>query len=198
MRKRKPPTTSKKTGKRKMAAKAKQAVVKSPKHSHIRPAAQDAPVVEFPKAALRDVRRLAEKENKRFEESSGDTHMARADANASGLRRPDDDLKQQARVAEVPDPQPGRKPGDETRGFDLFSAAASTQGYQAKLLEISNANINFAFEFAQRLVRVRSPVEFIAASSEFAGKRMDMFMRHSKEIGELVLRRSPFGSSPFM
>jgi Phasin protein len=194
MSKRKPPTTSKKPVKGKMAAKAKHAIVKSPKRSHISPAAEDDPAVEIPKAALRDVLRLAGKENKTFEESSNKTHAAAGGADASSAVRHPDGLKQEAHAAETSEPPHGHKPSDDERnGFDVLSALASTQGYQAKLLEISNANVSLAFEFAQRLARVRSPVEFIAASSEFTGKRIAMFLRHSREIGELVLRRSPFG-----
>jgi hypothetical protein len=32
----------------------------------------------------------------------------------------------------------------EIKGFDIFSALANMQAYQAKLLEISSANIYFA------------------------------------------------------
>jgi hypothetical protein len=191
MSKRKPPTTSKKPGKGKMAAKAKHAIIKSPKRSHIPLAAEDDPDVETPKSALRGVHGLAEREKERFEESSNDNHAAAKGADASALRHPNG-LKQEAHAAEISGPPHGRKLShDERKGFDVFSVPAA--GYQAKLLEISNANISLAFEFTQRLARVRSPVEFIAASSEFTGKRIAMFLRHSKEMGEIVLRRSLFG-----
>ncbi len=188
MSKRKPPTSPKKPGKGKMAAKAKQAIVRSPKHGQLPLAAEDDPSVEIP----RTIHRLAEKEKKTFGESSNRNHAAARGADASALRRIND-LKQQAHAAETSEPPHGRKLSEERKRFDVFSAAASAQGYQAKLLEISNANMTLAFEFAQRLARIRSPLEFIAASSEFTGKRIAMFLRHSKEIGELVLRRSPFG-----
>jgi hypothetical protein len=194
MSKRKPRKTSKKAGRGKMPAQAKQAMVKSPRRTPAPPPAEDAPAFEkIRKAALRDGHRPVEQEDKRFEESSSDTRTARADANASARSRRDEGLNQKAHVGEMSEPQRGRKPGEEMKGFDLFSAAARTQGYQTKLLEISNANINFAFEFAQRLARVRSPVEFIAASSELASKRIALSLRHSREIGELVLGRSLFG-----
>jgi hypothetical protein len=188
------PKTSKKAGRGKMPAQAKQAMVKSPRRTPAPPAAEDAPAIgKIPKAALRDGHRPAEQENKRFEESSTDSRAARADANAAAVNRRADGLNQKAHVGEMSEPQRGGKPGEAMKGFDLFSAAARTQGYQTKLLEISNANINFAFEFAQRLAMVRSPVEFIAASSEFASKRIALSLRHSKEIGELVLGRPLFG-----
>jgi hypothetical protein len=194
MSKRKPPKTSKKAGRGKMPAQAKQAIVKSPRRTPAPPAAEDAPAIgKIPKAGLRGGHRPAEQENKRFEESSSDSRAAKADANASALSRPDDGLNQKAHVDEMSEPQRGRKPGEEMKGFDLFSVAARSQGFQTKLLEISNANINLAFEFAQRVARIRSPVEFIAASSEFASKRIALSLRHSREIGELVLGRPLFG-----
>jgi len=193
MSKRKPPKTSKKAGRGKMPAQAKQAIVKSPRRTPAPPAAEDAPAFGKIKAGLRDGHRPAEQENKRFEESSSDSRAAKADANASALSRPDDGLNQKAHVDEMSEPQRGRKPGEEMKGFDLFSVAARSQGFQTKLLEISNANINLAFEFAQRVARIRSPVEFIAASSEFASKRIALSLRHSREIGELVLGRPLFG-----
>jgi hypothetical protein len=196
MRKRKSPTTSKNPGKGKMAAKAKQAIVKSPKHSRVPLAAQVARVVKIREAPLRDLHRLAEKENKKFEESSKDSQvgLATGAANASVDTHPND-LRQDARVAEISQSsQRGHElSAKETKGFDIFSATTSTQSYEGKLLEISSANLNFAFEFAQRLARVRSPVEFLAVGSEFTSKRMAMFLRHSKELADLVLRRSRFG-----
>src|ERR1044071_9844031 len=36
-------------------------------------------------------------------------------------------------------------------GFDLSSATANVRAYQAKLLEMAQANMTFAFEFSQRL-----------------------------------------------
>src|SRR5207342_1499922 len=47
-----------------------------------------------------------------------------------------------------------------SKGFDLSSATANVRAYQAKLLEMAQANMTFAFEFSQRLATIRSPVEF--------------------------------------
>ena len=47
-----------------------------------------------------------------------------------------------------------------SKGFDLFSATANVRAYQAKLLEMAQANMTFAFEFSLRLATIRSPVEF--------------------------------------
>ena len=50
--------------------------------------------------------------------------------------------------------------------FDLSSATASVRAYQEKLLEISQANMKFSFEFAQRFATIKSPVEFLKVIKE--------------------------------
>jgi hypothetical protein len=74
-------------------------------------------------------------------------------------------------------------------GSDLSSTAASVRAYQAKLLEIAQANMQFAFESAQRFGTIRSPVGFLKFIEELTSKRIEMFRKHSKEIAELTIRR---------
>lgn len=76
--------------------------------------------------------------------------------------------------------------GDPTNGFAL--ATANMQAYQAKLLEIARANVQFAFEFGLRLATIRSSSEFFAVTSEFTSRRVDMFGQHSKELAAYPLR----------
>jgi hypothetical protein len=78
---------------------------------------------------------------------------------------------------------------DSKKGFDLSSATANARAYQAKLLEMAQANMQFAFEFAQRLATIRSPVEFLSVTAEFTGKRIAMFRKYSKEMVELSTTR---------
>jgi hypothetical protein len=66
---------------------------------------------------------------------------------------------------------------------------SNVRAYQAKLLEMAQANMQFAFEFAQRLATIRSPVEFISVNAEFTSKRIAMFRKHSKEMAELSTKR---------
>ncbi|SCB12022.1 Phasin protein [Bradyrhizobium shewense] len=66
------------------------------------------------------------------------------------------------------------------KGFAL--ATANTQAYQEKLLEIAQANVQFAFDFSLRLATIRSPTEFFAVIMEFTSRRVDMFGQHSKEL----------------
>jgi hypothetical protein len=68
------------------------------------------------------------------------------------------------------------------KGFDFSLPVANLQAYQAKLLEATQANMQFAFEFIQRLATVRSPFEFWAVIAEFTGRRVIMIGKHSKEL----------------
>ena len=82
------------------------------------------------------------------------------------------------------------KENDSKEGIDFLSAAnANVQAYQAKLLEVAQANMQFTFEFTQRLAAIRSPVEFPSVIAEFTVKRISMFRKHSKEMAELSTKR---------
>jgi hypothetical protein len=50
--------------------------------------------------------------------------------------------------------------------------------------------MQFAFEFAQRLAAIRSPVEFPTVIAEFASKRIAMFGQYAKEMAELSTKRA--------
>ncbi|WP_247973558.1 phasin family protein [Bradyrhizobium sp. 195] len=83
---------------------------------------------------------------------------------------------------------------DPMKGFGL--ATANTQAYQAKLLEMAQANVQFAFDFGLRLATIRSPTEFFAVITEFTSRRVDMFGQHSKELAAYPFWRiEPSGSS---
>ena len=77
-----------------------------------------------------------------------------------------------------------------SKGFDLSSATANVRAYQAKLLEMAQANMTFAFEFSQRLAAIRSPLEFLNVIAEFTSKRIAMLGKYSKEMVELSAKRS--------
>ncbi|TMK41552.1 MAG: hypothetical protein E6G70_26035 [Alphaproteobacteria bacterium] len=71
----------------------------------------------------------------------------------------------------------------------IVESSANVRAYQAKLLEIAQANMQFAFEFAQRLATIRSPVEFPSVIAEFTSKRAAMLRQHSKGMAELSTKR---------
>jgi hypothetical protein len=105
------------------------------------------------------------------------------------------DSKQEAPLAENPATalqdvfKHTMRDNDSNKGFDFSSATANVRAYQAKLLEMAQANMQFAFEFTQRLATVRSPVDILRVIEEFTSKRIAMFQKHSKEMVELSTKR---------
>jgi hypothetical protein len=81
------------------------------------------------------------------------------------------------------------KDRDSKKELEFSTTGTNVQAYQAKMLEVAQANMQFAFEFAQRLAAIRLPFEFLGVTAEFTSKRIAMFQKHSKEIAELSHRR---------
>jgi phasin protein len=69
--------------------------------------------------------------------------------------------------------------------FDLSSVTANVRAYQAKLIEMTQTNLAFSFEFSHRLASVRSPVELFTVIAEFTDKRIALIGKYSKEMIEL-------------
>src|SRR5690242_20217455 len=67
-------------------------------------------------------------------------------------------------------------------GLDLTLLIASVQAYQAKLLEVTQANMQFVFDLTQSVAVCKSPFEFFAVVAEFTGRRIIMIGKHSKEL----------------
>lgn len=78
---------------------------------------------------------------------------------------------------------------DSRKGTDVFSVTANVRAYQAKLVEMAQANVQFSFEFAQRLATIRSPIELPGVIAEFTSKRIAMFRKHSTEMAEIGTKR---------
>ena len=153
MSRRKPAKSSKHARSPKITAKAQranQALVRSPKPSHLRSVAvgstdsppkrhnvskQEAPVVEKATTALP----VAEKPTTALQASREQTMS------------------------------------DNAQAFGFSSATASVQAYQAKLQEITQANMQFGFEFVQRLAKIRSPFEIPGLLAELTTKQLAMF-----------------------
>jgi hypothetical protein len=76
-----------------------------------------------------------------------------------------------------------------SKGFDFSSATANVRAYQVKLMEMTQADMQVAFEFAQRLATIGSPLEFPSVIAEFTTKRISMFRKYSKEMAELSTAR---------
>jgi len=172
MSKRNPATASKHAHSPKIAAKAQlaaQAIVRSPKDSRLR-SVETGSTESLPK------RHNASKQE------------------APLVENPVTALQQEAPLVENPatafqdDCKQTMTDNDSKKGFDFSSATANVQAYQTKLLEMAQANMQFAFEFTQRLATIRSPVEFLSVIAEFTSKRIAMFRKYSNEMAELVSR----------
>jgi hypothetical protein len=173
MSKRNPATASKHAHSPKIAANAQraaQAIIRSPKDSRLRSVETDS----------------TESLPKRDNDSKQEAPL---------VENPVTTLQQEAPLVENPvtalqdDCKQTMTDNDSKKGFDFFSATANVRAYQAKLLEMAQANMQFAFEFAQRLATIRSPVEFLGVNAEFTSKRIAMFRKHSKEMAELSTKR---------
>lgn len=85
-------------------------------------------------------------------------------------------------AADLPDDGNQTMTDHESRNApDLSSDATSVWAYQARLLELAQANMQFPFEFAQRLATIRSPNELFSVIAEFTNKRMAMFQMIGKK-----------------
>ena len=121
-----------------------------------------------------------------------------ADSNEPPPKR-HEDSQQDALLVEDPQLNPETALQDDSKlmtennskkGIDFLSSAnANVRAYQAKLLEMAQANMQFAFEFAQRLATIRSPIEFPSVIAEFTSKQIAMFRKHSTEMAELSTKR---------
>jgi Phasin protein len=121
-------------------------------------------------------------------------HSGGVDTIESPPNRPDE-LQQEALPVENPVTTLGdvckqtTTDSNSKKWINFFSTTENVRAYQAKLIEMAQANMQFAFEFAQRLATIRSPVEFPIVIAEFTSKRITMFGKYSKEMAELSTKR---------
>ena len=165
MSKRKPATASKHPHSPKIAAqRANQSIVRSPKDSRLRSVAAGS----------------TESPPKRHDDSKQEAPLVENPATA---------LVENPATALQDDRKQTMRDIDSKQGFDFSSTTANVRAYQAKLLEMTQANMQFAFEFAQRLATIRSPVEIISVIAEFTSRRIAMFRKYSIEMAELGTKR---------
>src|SRR5579862_2830077 len=62
------------------------------------------------------------------------------------------------------------------------TAVRGAQDYNDKLLEFAQANTKAAFDFAQKLMGVKSPSEFIELSTEHARKQFETLTVQAQEL----------------
>jgi len=84
---------------------------------------------------------------------------------------------------------------------DLIKGSYSTavkgaQDYNNKLLEFAQTNSNTAFEFARRLLDVKSPSEFIEFSTERARKQFATLTEQTQELAALAQKATSATAEP--
>ena len=60
--------------------------------------------------------------------------------------------------------------------------------YQAKLLEMTHANMRLSVDFSQKLATIRSPFQFVDVIVEFTKRRADMLVKQAAEMAALTRR----------
>jgi hypothetical protein len=76
----------------------------------------------------------------------------------------------------------------QMRGLDPVSATGTLLAYQVKLVELTQANLRFAFDFSRKLATIRSPFQFVDVIVEFTKQRADMLGEQATEMAALTKR----------
>jgi|SRR6476660_4448410 len=90
---------------------------------------------------------------------------------------------------ELSPPKGHIEPKQETPVVRFDLSLATARAYQAKLLEMAQANLQFALESGPRLASVRSPVELLRVLEELTKERIAMFRKYSNEMVQLSMPR---------
>ena len=64
------------------------------------------------------------------------------------------------------------------------AAQASASDVNRKAITFAEANVDAAFDFAERLVRAKDPREMLSLQQEFARTQMEQFNRQMRELGD--------------
>jgi phasin len=88
-----------------------------------------------------------------------------------------------------------------TEATDLFKTSCASglkgaQDYNNKFMEFAHANTNAAFDFAQKLLGVKSPSEFMELSTEHMQTQTQMLTEQTKELAELAQKIALAGAKP--
>ena len=148
---------SKRKPAKKVAAKAqrsRQAVVRSPRPSHVRLVAAGSNKTQLNAESAPDAPLLEQ--------------AALLEHAAEGLP-----AVESPAIASQDETRHTMSENDFAKAFDVF--APNTPEYLAKLPEIAQANMQLAFEFAQRFAQIKSPFQIPSVLSELMFKQFAIF-----------------------
>jgi phasin len=80
----------------------------------------------------------------------------------------------------------------------MNKAAQGARDFQRKILEITRANIEAAFDCAQDLVEVTSPFQFVEVTSHHARERVAAMSEQTRELAELAQKAARYSFAPLM
>jgi hypothetical protein len=72
------------------------------------------------------------------------------------------------------------------RGLASVSATGTMVAYQMKLIELTQAHLQFAFDFSQKITTIRSPFQLADVIVEFTKRRAVMLDKQSAEMVALI------------
>ena len=78
--------------------------------------------------------------------------------------------------------------GNDNQGnaFDLSRMSALGSAYQRKILEITQANAQAAFDFGRDLMTCRVPEDFMRLTQDYTRKQVETFQQQAKDLMELA------------
>jgi hypothetical protein len=74
----------------------------------------------------------------------------------------------------------------QMRGLASVSATGTMVAYQMKLIELTQAHLQFAFDFSQKITTIRSPFQLADVIVEFTKRRAVMLDKQSAEMVALI------------
>ena len=77
------------------------------------------------------------------------------------------------------------------------TASKGAADFNLHLLEMAQANINAAFDFARQLTRVKSPTEFLELSTGQVRKQFETFSGQTQQLTTLAQKATTDAAQPF-
>ena len=89
--------------------------------------------------------------------------------------------------------------GETTKVMEQTYSAASkgAADFNLHLLEMAQANMNAAFDFARQLTRVKSPTEFLELSTAQVRKQFETFSGQTQQLTTLAQKVTTGAAQPF-
>jgi phasin len=93
--------------------------------------------------------------------------------------------------------QSAAKETTEVMEHTYSAASKGAVDFNLHLLEMAQANMNAAFDFARQLARVKSPSEFFELSAAHARKQFETFTEQAKHLTTLAQKTTTDAAQPF-